>query len=113
MIHLGLHEAPRSIHFLVSIGTSSIFSVDDCLWDIFKLHSLGYNRFSIQNVPFVSIKFNGDVLLKLPHVENLKSHSSEMQRMDKNYDGHCRNPSLGLATKAKACKIASQEEARE
>jgi hypothetical protein len=85
MIHLGLHEAPRSIHFLVSTGTSSIFSVDDYIWGMFwtphiisKLHSLGYNRFLIQNVPFVSIKFNGDVLLKLPHVENLKSHSNEM-----------------------------------
>jgi hypothetical protein len=55
---------------------------------IFELHSLGYDRFPIQNVPFILIKFNGDVLLKPPQVENSKSHFSEMQRMDKNYDGH-------------------------
>lgn len=46
---------------------------------IFELHSLGYDTLPIQNVPFVLIKFNVDVLLKLPQVENSKSHSSEMQ----------------------------------
>jgi len=46
---------------------------------IFELHSLGYDTLPIQNVPFVLIKFNVDVLLKLLQVENSKSHSSEMQ----------------------------------
>jgi hypothetical protein len=53
---------------------------------IYELHFLGYNILLIQNVQFVSIKFNGDVLLN-PQVENSKCHFSEMQRMDKNYDG--------------------------
>lgn len=89
--HLGLHESLKSIPFLASTSTSYVLNVVDCLWAMFwaphttsKLcFSKLLNRLLIQKVPFVPIKFNGDVLFELPLVENPKGHFGQMQGMDK------------------------------
>lgn len=39
-------------------------------------------------MPFVPIKFNGDILFEVPPLRNSKGHVSQMQGMDRKYDGH-------------------------
>jgi len=41
-----------------------------------------------------------------------KRHLQIQTRLKKNPNGRCHNPSLGLATKAKGCKVASQKSPR-
>ncbi len=94
--HLSLHESLKSIPFLVSTSTSYVLNVVDCLWAMFRApHTTSklcfsklLNKLLIQKVPFVPIKFNGDVLFELPIVENLKCHFGQMRGMDKKYDNH-------------------------
>lgn len=93
---LGFHEGLRSIPFFASTSTSYVLSVVDCLQAMscalhttFELCFLDYNRYLIQKLPFVPIKFNSDVFSWTsstwePGRENL----GQMQGMDKKFDSH-------------------------
>jgi hypothetical protein len=90
-----------------------------------ELKSLDYNAIIIKIMNCFPTKFNGDISFELPNVWHLLGHFRQLQGMDRKYDGHvwcelqtnyiknvfrlCRNPSLGLVTKVRACKGAGQE----
>ncbi len=53
-----------------------------------ELRTLDYDNILLQKVQFLLIAFDGDVLFKLPPIHLNVQNPSQMQSMDKKYDGH-------------------------
>ncbi len=79
----------------------------------FFLSSFDYNV-------YIKSKGTMEVMFLALYVDDLLIFSKDLQalkivkeKLYVTFEMRCRNPSLGLATKARACKGAGQEEARE
>jgi hypothetical protein len=98
--------------------TSNIESIVSCLCVMVllghtfdKLQNLDYNKIPLQKVHFLPIAFDGDVFFKLPLVFLIVHRLSQMQGMDRKYDGHvwCKvittniKNSFGLSFKKACC----------
>jgi hypothetical protein len=76
-----------------------------------ELQNLDYNKIHFQKVHFLPIAFNGDVCFELPPVLLIVHRLSQMQGMDRKYDGHvwCKviitniKNSFGLSFKKARC----------
>ncbi len=53
-----------------------------------KLRNLDYDKIAIQNVSFLPMTFNGDILFQMTPMSNNSHSSSQMQGMDKKYNGY-------------------------
>jgi hypothetical protein len=53
-----------------------------------KLQNLDYNKIPLQKIHFLLIAFDGDVFFELPLVFLIVHRPSQMQGMDRKYDGH-------------------------
>ncbi len=53
-----------------------------------KLQNQYYNKIPFQKVQFLPTTFDGNVLFELPHVFSTTHRPSQMQGMDRKYDGH-------------------------
>ncbi len=53
-----------------------------------ELHNLDYDNITILVVSFLPTTFNGDILLELLPLSPSNPSSTQMQGMDKKYDGH-------------------------
>ncbi len=49
---------------------------------------MDYNKIKSQNVSFLPITFNDDIIFELLPICFPTSHSRQMQGMDRKYDGH-------------------------
>ncbi len=59
-----------------------------------------YNKIPILKVQFLPIAFNGDILFELLSLLSNAHNSSQMQGMDKKYDGHawCKVITINIKT---------------
>jgi hypothetical protein len=53
-----------------------------------ELRNLDYDKILLEKVQFLSIAFNGDVLFKLSLMFSIVHNLSQMQDMDRKYNGH-------------------------
>ncbi len=65
------------LYVMVSLGQTS-----NELW------TLDYEKIFLQKVQFLLIAFNGDILFELPPIHSNVHNPSQMQGMDKKYNGH-------------------------
>jgi hypothetical protein len=56
-----------------------------------ELRTLDYDKILLQKVQFLLITFDGDVLFELPPIYLNVHNPSQMQGMDKKYNGHAWN----------------------
>jgi hypothetical protein len=53
-----------------------------------KLKPLDYNKIKVQNVSFLPITFNNDIIFEFPPIRLPTGHFGQMQGMDRKYNGH-------------------------
>jgi len=88
-------DSPYSIIDIPFMGKPFVLSVVDYLKTMSlathvnsEFKDLNYDKFHIRNVYYILTTFNGDVLFKLPSIDNLNNHFGHMQGMDMKHDDH-------------------------